>query len=484
LDKSSLKHILKFISMTEIALALFFLLPIFVGVIYHEEVRVFVLFDVSCLLVSSAVFFFLRNHKVDLNVKEGILAVNLVWILLGFMGAYPLFMYTDVSISSALFESISGFTTTGATVYSDIESLPKMILTLRSLMHWLGGMGIIVLGVGLFSILNPNGSVALFKAESTGLTAEKITPRIKDTALRLWAVYALLTLIDLLLLYFEGMTFFDALNHAFSTISTGGFSTKNNSLAYYADNSLIIWTTTLFMLLSGVNFIAHLKLFNKDFSGYKTETFFWYIRIFIFLSLSLSLMHYFSSQNSLYFSLTHGFFTISSILTTTGFATLDYEQWGHFAISLAFVAMLIGGNTSSTAGGVKVIRYIIIFKTLAAEIKKILYPNAIFNVFINDNKMKDNVIYSTVGFFMLFSMANLILTLYLFSRGYDAMTSVSASLACIGNIGPGFGAVGPVNNYSFFNDFDKIILSVFMIIGRLEFYTVVLLFTKRFWQRF
>jgi len=484
LDKSSLKNILKFISMTEIALALFFILPISIGILYHEDVKPFIYFDLCCLLISSLVFLFLRNHKVDLNLKEGVLSVNLVWLLLGFMGAYPLYIYTDISMSSALFESISGFTTTGATVYTDIESLPKMILILRSLMHWLGGMGIIVLGVGLFSILNPNGSVALFKAESTGITAEKITPRIKDTALRLWGVYTLLTIVDMMFLYFEGMSFFDALNHSFSTISTGGFSTKNNSLAYYADNSMIIWTTTFFMLLSGVNFIAHLKLFKKDISGYKTETFFWYIRIFVLLSLAMSFMHYFSSQNTLFFSLTHGFFTISSILTTTGFVTLDYEQWGHFAISLAFVAMLIGGNTSSTAGGVKVIRYIIIFKTLAAEIKKILYPNAIFNVFINGNKMKENVIYSTVGFFMLFSIANLVLTLYLFSRGYDAITAVSASLACIGNIGPGFGTVGPINNYNFFSDFDKIILSIFMIIGRLEFYTVVLLFTKRFWQRF
>jgi len=484
LDQSSIKHILKFIAVTQISLSLFFLLPILVGFIYEEDIYAFIVFDLSCLFVSLGTLFVLRNHKVDLNIKEGILAVNLVWILLGFMGAYPFILYTDISLASALFESISGFTTTGATVYTDIESLPKMILMLRSLTHWLGGMGIIVLGVGLFSIINPSGSVTLFKAESTGITAEKITPRIKDTALRLWEVYALLTLVDMLFLYAEGMNFFDALNHAFSTISTGGFSTKNDSLAFYSQNSMIMWTTTFFMLLSGVNFIAHLKLFKRDLSGYNTETFFWYIRIFVVLSFFLSLMHYLNSTDTLSFSLTQGFFTIASILTTTGFVTLDYESWGHFSVALVFIAMLIGGNTSSTAGGVKVIRYIVIFKTLKAEIKKILHPNAMFNVFINGNKMKTDVIYSTVGFFMLFALSNLFLTLYLFSRGFDAMTAVSTSLACIGNIGPGFEAVGPLYNYSFFSDIDKLILAIFMIIGRLEFYTVVLLFTKRFWQKF
>ncbi len=484
MDQSSIKHILKFIAVTQIALSLFFLLPIFVGFIYEEDIYAFMVFDLSCLLISLGTLFILRNHKVDLNIKEGVLAVNLVWILLGFMGAYPFVLYTDVSVSSALFESISGFTTTGATVYTDIESLPKMILMLRSLTHWLGGMGIIVLGVGLFSIINPSGSVTLFKAESTGITAEKITPRIKDTALRLWEVYALLTLIDMLFLYAEGMNFFDALNHAFSTISTGGFSTKNDSLAFYAQNSMIMWTTTFFMLLSGVNFIAHLKLFKRDLNGYNTETFFWYIRIFVVLSFFLSFTHYFNSADSLSVSLTQGFFTIASILTTTGFVTLDYESWGHFSVALVFIAMLIGGNTSSTSGGVKVIRYIVIFKILKAEIKKILHPNAMFNVFINGNKMKKDVIYSTVGFFMLFALSNLFLTLYLFSRGFDAMTAVSTSLACIGNIGPGFEAVGPLYNYSFFSDIDKLILAIFMIIGRLEFYTVVLLFTKRFWKKF
>jgi len=483
-DKLSIKNILKFISITEIALSVFFLLPVLTGYIYHENANNFLIFDIVCLILSVSIFYTLRNHKVNLTIKEGILSVNLVWILLGFMGAFPLVIYTNVDLSSGFFEAISGFTTTGATVYSDIESLPKMVLMLRSLTHWLGGMGIIVLGVGLFSLINPSGSLALFKAESTGIRTEKLTPKIKDTALRLWGVYALITLLDIIALKLEGMSLFDAINHAFATISTGGFSTKNASLGYFNDNSIIIWTTTFFMLISGINFLAHLRFFYNDMSGYESEEVVWYIKIFIFLSTALSLIHYFDTTDSLYFSLTHGFFTISSILTTTGFVTLNYEHWGHFAVAVVFIAMFIGGNTGSTAGGMKVVRYIVLFKSLIIEIKKILYPNAMFNLFLNGSKVKENVLSATAGFFILFVASNAFLTLYLYARGYDALTSVSAAIACVGNIGPGFGGVSPVDNYSFFSWYDKIILAIFMIVGRLEFYTVVLLFTKSFWKKF
>ncbi len=484
MDKLSIKNILKFISITQIALSLFFILPVAVGYIYKENVNNFLIFVILSFVFSSSVYFALRHHKVELNVKEGILAVNLVWILLGFMGAFPLVLYTNVSLSAGFFEAISGFTTTGATVYTDIESLPKMILMLRSLTHWLGGMGIIVLGVGLFSIINPSGSLALFKAESTGIKTEKLTPKIKDTALRLWGVYALITLLDAIALHLEGMSIFDAINHAFSTISTGGFSTKNASLGYFNDNSIIIWTTTVFMIISGMNFLAHLRFFYNDMSGYETEENIWYIKIFIILGFALSMIHYETTGDSLYFSMTHGFFTISSILTTTGFVTLNYEAWGHFAVVVVFLAMLIGGNTGSTAGGMKVVRYIVLLKSLALEIKKILYPNALLSIFLNGNKVKDNVLSATTGFLMLFIISNAMLTLYLYARGYDALTSVSAAIACVGNIGPGFGHVGPVDNYAFFSWYDKIILALFMIIGRLEFYTVVLLFSKNFWKKF
>ena len=484
MDTYSLKNIVKFLSIIGIAISIFFLLPIFVGYIYHENILPFFFFDIFLAALSIVFFMYLNEHEMKLSIKSGILSVNLVWIFLGFSGAIPLVLYTDVSFADAFFESISGFTTTGATIYSDIESLPKSILMLRSLMHWLGGMGIIVLGVGLFSIINPSGSMALFKAESTGIKMEKMTPKIKDTAIRLWWVYSLFTFLDFVALKFAGMDFFDAINHSFSTISTGGFSTKNNSLGYF-DSDLIVWITTFFMILSGINFLAHLRLLtSKDGSGYKREEVFWYLSIFIFLSLALSLVLIIEKDKDIYFALTHASFTIASVLTTTGFATLDYEQWGQFAVSIIFLAMLVGGNAGSTAGGVKVIRYIVLFKNLTMQLKMTLNPKEMVSLFIDKQKISTSIINSTTGFIFLFILTNLFVSIYLFARGFDALTSISTALATVGNIGPGFALTGPALNYSFFSSIDKYILSFAMIAGRLEFYTVMLIFSRNFWKRF
>jgi len=483
-DIFSLRSIGKFLSVIGLALSIFLLLPILVGYIYHEDISFFILFDVVLFVFNMMIFLFLKKHQMMLSIKSGILSVNLVWLLLGFVGSIPLMQYTDISLADAFFESISGFTTTGATIYSDIESLPKSILFLRSLMHWLGGMGIIVLGVGLFSIINPSGSMALFKAESTGIKMEKMTPKIKDTAIRLWWIYTLFTLLDFIALKLAGMNYFDAINHAFSTISTGGFSTKNSSLGYF-QSDLIVWITTLFMLISGINFLAHLKFITAaDRSGYKREEVYWYMSIFVTLSLLLTIEDIFVNNDNLLHALTHASFTISSILTTTGFATLDYEQWGHIAISLIFIAMLVGGNAGSTAGGVKVIRYIVLFKNLIAQLKKSLHPHEMVAIFVDRQKLSASIVNSTTGFIFLFIITNLLVTIYLFGRGFDALTSVSTALAVVGNVGPGFGMTGPAQNYAFFSSIDKYILSFAMIAGRLEFYTVVLLFSRNFWKRF
>jgi len=483
-DIYSIKNILKFISTIGVALSLFFLSPIVVGLIYHEDISTFLLFDILLFLSNIVLFSLLRSHQIGLSIKDSILSVNLVWILLGIAGAYPIMLYTNIPFCDAFFESVSGFTTTGATIFSDIESLPKSILFLRSLMHWLGGMGIIVLGVGLFSLINPNGSMTLFKAESTGIKMEKFTPKIKDTAFSLWIIYILFTLLDTLALKLAGMSLFDAINHAFSTISTGGFSTKNASLGYY-HSTVIIWITTFFMILSGINFLAHLKFFTTlKMDGYYYEEVKFYMGIFILLSLLLSLTDIFQDGDTIQHAFTHSFFTIASILTTTGFATLNYEEWGHLAITIIFIAMLIGGNAGSTAGGVKVIRYIVLFKNLFIQIKKSLHPNGIFGVFIDKKRLSSTIINSTIGFIFLYIITNFIVALYIFARGYDALTAISTSIAVVGNIGPGFALTGPVNNYAFFSGFDKIILSFAMIIGRLEFYTVILLFGRDFWKKF
>jgi trk system potassium uptake protein TrkH len=477
------KNVFKILSIIGVSVAIIFLVDVLVGFIYDEDYLKFLFYDGLFFGINLLIWFSLYKHELNLKIKDSILVVNLLWILLGIAGATPLYLYTDISFASAFFEAISGFTTTGATTYSDIESLPKMILFHRSLMHWMGGLGVIVLGVGLLSMINPTGSLSLFKAESTGIELEKLTPKIKDTALSLWLVYLILTVLDILALRFFDMSWFDAINHAFSTISTGGFSTKNNSLGYFSNDG-VIWTTTLFMLLAGINFLAHLKMYRKDFSGYKTDEVRWYLIIFVTLSLILTLTHIDISGDSIYDALKHSFFTIASVMTTTGFATIDYGSWSHLAIAIIFTGMLIGGNAGSTAGGIKVIRYVIIFKTLFSEFKRVLHPNGVISVFVDGVKQKDRVLASTFGFFTLFMISVAIVTIYIYARGYDAMSAISGAFAIVGNVGPGFSLVGPADNFAFFSDFDKIFFSIAMIIGRLECYTVFILLSSSFWRKF
>ncbi|WP_200762871.1 TrkH family potassium uptake protein [Nitrosophilus alvini] len=483
MDILSLRSILKFNAYIGLAISIFFLIPIGAGLIYSENIKDFFLFDLLLFAGNFAVIAFFFKHNIKLGIKESIISVNLVWILCSLWGAIPLLLYTDIGFWDAFFEAVSGFTTTGATIYTDIDSLPKWVLLLRSLMHWLGGMGIIVLGVGLFSLINPTGSLTLFKAESTGIKLEKLTPKIKDTAIRLWGIYLFLTLIDTLLLKIGGMNLFDAVNHAFSTISTGGFSTKTESLGHW-QSPFILWVTTVFMIISGINFLAHLKLFYKDFRAYNSEEVKWYLKIFLLLSILLTTVHFFSSGDTFFDSITHSFFTIASILTTTGFASLDYEQWGAMATALVFAAMLIGGNAGSTAGGAKVIRYVVLFKNLSVQIKRILHPSAVIGIFVDGQRIKNDVLGSTAGFLLLFAATNTLIALYLFARGYDTLTSVSTAIAIVGNIGPGFSLTGPAQNYALFSWADKALLSFGMIAGRLEFYTVIMLFSREFWKRF
>ncbi len=478
------KNILKILSLIGMTVSVIFLLDILVGIIYHERYSEFLEYDALFFSINLFIWLFLRTHELNLKIKDSILVVNLLWILLGIAGAIPLVLYTHVSFASGFFESISGFTTTGATVYTNIEDLPHMILFHRSLMHWLGGLGVIVLGVGLLSMINPTGSLSLFKAESTGVQLEKLTPKIKDTAVSLWLVYFVLTFFDILLLKFFGMNWFDAVNHAFSTVSTGGFSTKNNSMGYFVSQDGIIWTTTVFMMLSGINFLAHLKLYHKDFSGYKTEEVRWYLLIFLALSLALTFVHVDTTGDSFYDALKNSSFTIASVMTTTGFATIDYGAWSHLAIAIVFVGLLMGGNAGSTAGGIKIIRHVIIFKTLSSELKRIIHPNTIISVFVDGVKQKERILSSTFGFFLLFMITVAVVTVYIYARGYDAMSAISGAFALVGNVGPGFSLVGPADNFAFFSDFDKIFFSIAMIIGRLECYTVFVLLSSSFWKKF
>ncbi len=479
----SLKNILKFTSTVGIVLFLMLLLPPIVGLFYGEDVKLYLFIVVIFLFINSSIFYLLQNHKIKLNIKESIISVNLVWLLIGVAGALPYTVQLNLSFSDAFFESISGFTTTGATIFKDIESLPHSILFHRSLTHWLGGMGIIVLGVGLLPLLNPNGSLSLFKAESTGISVDKISPKIKDTALKLWLVYFAFTFVNFILLMLFGMGWFDAINHAFSTISTGGFSTKNSSMGYF-ENYGILWITIIFMYLSSINFISHIKFFYGDKRAYFHEEFKWLSIMLALLSLLLATIHYKSSDDGLFYALTHATFNIVSLASTTGFATLNYETWGNVAVMILFFAMMLGGNSGSTAGGIKSIRHIIFLKNISFEIKKSLNPNTVSSIFINNKELKNSTIRSVFGFLSLFGITIFFTMMYLYARGYDEMTSISTAIAMVGNIGPGFNLTGPAENYSFFSWYDKLILSFVMIIGRLECYTVFIVLSLSFWKRF
>lgn len=478
----SIKSIFKFVSAVGLVVFFLFLIPPLVGYFYNEDVFIYTLSMFALFVINLSIFLILKNDEMILGIKESIVSVNFIWILLGIGGAIPLVLYSKIDPAGAFFEAISGFTTTGASVYTDVEILPKSILFHRSLMHWIGGIGIIVLGVGLLPLINPSGSLSLFKAESTGISMDKITPKIKDTANRIWAVYILFTLANFALLMLFGMNWFDAINHTFATISTGGFSTKNSSLGGFSDG--VIWTTTFFMTISGINFLAHIRFFNGDKAAFRTEENQWYLGLILGLSFFMALQHCLTSEDSFYFSFMHSMFTVSTLASTTGFASIDYEKWGQFAMMIALLSMIMSANAGSTAGGIKMIRYVLFFKNIALEIKRTIQPDVITSIFVDGKPIKSSMINAVFGFFALFILTAFLVTMYLFARGFDFLTAFSTSISMIGNIGPGLAMSGPSQNYAFFSWYDKLILSAAMIIGRLECYTVFIMLSRTFWKKF
>ncbi|UCZ57781.1 TrkH family potassium uptake protein [Desulfurispirillum indicum] len=480
----TLKNLLKSLSVITFVMGCSMIFPVITGIVYDEPFLPFLLLMLSVLAVCGAILWGLRHHNANLNVREGAFVVTSIWLILGVVGALPFVFYgATPSFSDAVFETISGFTTTGASIMSDIEALPKMLLMWRSAMHWFGGMGIIVFSIAVLPMVG-NGALQLIKAE--GIMDEKLTPHIRDTAMALWKVYLAFTIANALLLYWAGMLPFDAINHAFSTIATGGFSTKNDSFGHYAHNDAIMWITIFFMVISGINYLAHFKLLKKDFSGYRTSEPRLYLQLFFAISLLAGLMIFLHQPQQLgfYESMKHSFFTIASIMTTTGFASIDYVDWTNAFLIFTILVMVIGGCAGSTAGGVKVIRYVVLFKALAVEIKRMVHPRGVYVMLMDNRKITSGILTAMLGFFALYFCTNAALTIYLSMRGLDLTTALSASLAMVGNVGPGLGLVGPMDNFSFMAWYDKLILSLAMVIGRLECYTFFLLLSRSFWKRF
>jgi trk system potassium uptake protein TrkH len=430
--------------------------------------------------LSLVSIFSLRRKKLHLNSKDGFLLVFLSWVLASLIGAVP-FMFCGLGFTDSFFESVCSFATTGATTITDIESFPYSLLLWRSIAHWFGGIGIVLVSVALLPVLGIGG-FQLFKAEETGPEKEKFTPKIMVTAQLLLLAYSSLTFILFCLYLFGGMSRFDALCHSLTTMATGGVSVKNSGLAAYSSgfNDAV---TTVFFLLAGINFSIYYRLLLGKFRDILNSTEIKvYIGIFITASfvLSLSLL---PEYGSLPTALRYASFHCASMISTAGGAVVNYENWPAFSQMILFILMFSGGCSGSTAGGFKVIRHVVLWKQMRSSMKRLIYPQGVFNIHINKRVGRKDVVYGAAGFFFIYFSLVAIVTLVTALSGVDVFSSFCAALSMTGNIGGGFGIAGPGNNYSIFADHIKWFYSFVMIAGRLEMWTVFVLFTAVYWRR-
>ncbi|MBN1967864.1 MAG: TrkH family potassium uptake protein [Candidatus Delongbacteria bacterium] len=478
--------VLNVLSSLLVILGISLILPISVSISYNDSglnglvVSLVVLISIgvlSYLLTKSG------NEK-EINLRDGFLVVTLGWFFMALAGALPYYFSGSIpAFTDCFFESMSGFTTTGATILSDIEILPKSILFWRALSHWIGGMGIIVLTIAILPFLGVGG-MQLFKAEVPGSTADKLAPRVNQTAKILWLIYVGLTLLEVIFLYFGDMDLFDAVCHSFATMATGGFSTKNSSIAYY-NSTYIDYVITVFMILAGSNFALHYKLLRGRFGDFwKDLEFKVYFSVIIVVTILITLSNFFNDiYDTIGESLRYGFFQTASLITTTGFGTADYEKWTHFSQLLLFTLFFLGGSAGSTSGGIKKVRIIVAVKYCLIELKKILHPNAIIPLRLGEKVVSQNIIHSILGFILLYILVFFMFTILVSATGVDLLTSLTSSISCLSNVGPGFGEIGPTENYSFMNPVTKWILALAMMIGRLELNTLFIIITFSFWKK-
>ena len=425
---------------------------------------------------------FKKNINKDIRKREAYIIVSLVWVIFSAFGALPFYLSGKIpSYTDAYFETMSGFTTTGASILNDIESLSHGLLFWRSLTQWLGGMGIIVLSLAILPLLGIGG-MQLFAAESPGPTVDKIHPKIRETAKRLWLIYVIYTFTETLLLWAGDMNFFDAINHSFTTLATGGYSTKQASIGYW-NSPYIHYVITIFMFLAGVNFAVSYFAFKLDFKKvFKNQEFMFYLKLTVIAIIVFTVILLFNGE-PFEKSFRDSAFQIVSIMTTTGYATIDYMIWPPLLIMLLFVFMFIGGSAGSTGGGIKIIRIQILLKNTLLEFKRLLHPRAIINVKQNHKTVNQQVVYNILAFIGLYIIIFVIGVLVMTADGLNLDTSMGAVAATLGNIGPGIGKVGPAENFYFISDFGKWFLSFMMLVGRLEIFTVIIIFSPYFWKK-
>ena len=424
------------------------------------------------------------EKNAEIKKRDGYLIVVGGWICMSLFGSLPYVISGSIpNFTDAFFETMSGFTTTGSTILNDIESLPKSILFWRSMTQWIGGMGIIVLTIAVLPLLGIGG-MELFVAEAPGPTKDKIHPRIKETAKRLWIIYFGLTSLETIILFFLGLDFFDAINHSLTTTSTGGFSTKQDSIAAF-NNPWVEAVIVVFMFIAGTNFtLIYFGLKFKFKKLLNNDEFKWYLTSILVVIVLLSFFHFSILDNTSFInSFRRIAFQVVSIITTTGYATADYTMWGPFMSFIFFLFLFSGASAGSTSGGIKIVRIVLLIKNSLLEFKRRLHPKAIIPLILNKNTVSGQVTYNLMAFIILylfiFTVGSLILTFI----GVDFLTSISAVASAIGNVGPGIGSVGPSNSFYHLPDIGKWVLSIFMLMGRLELFTVCLLFTPYFWKR-
>jgi trk system potassium uptake protein TrkH len=473
--------LLSYLGRFQLIIGIFMFLPIPWALYYQESLVP--LISSGLITVTFGLAMVLRfSNKGSIRYREAFALVTLSWILASGFGSLPyLFSGTLGNLADAFYETMSGFTTTGSSVLTDIEVVSKSILFWRSLTHWLGGMGIIVLLVALLSQLGV-GANQVFRAEVPGPVAEKITPRVAETARILWLIYVIMTIIVTLLYWIAGMTPFDALCHGFSTSATGGFSTRNMSIGFYSP--LIQWITLIFLFLSGTNFALYIQAIKgKTLKGFwKDPEFKLYGSIIIVATLiaSWQIRHLYPLGESL---IRTALFQVVSLVTTTGYATTDYGIWPPVTQLILLFLMFIGGCSGSTAGAIKVARLRIILGQTASGLKQLIHPRGVFAVRFGDKTLSDEVSINVLQFFSLYIMIFAGGSIILSGMGIDLLTAFTAAAANIGNVGPGLGLVGPINNYQALPDAAKWLLSLMMLLGRLEIFTVLVLISPAFWKK-
>lgn len=479
------RYLISVVGLLTLFLGLTMIFPLMVGLYYGDKswyaIMSSVLITIACGLSMYVIF---RGTSVEsISPREGMAIVSFGWVAVSLFGALPFFFGIEsCSFTDAFFESISGFTTTGASILKDIEKIPKGILFWRSLIQWLGGMGIIVLSLAVLPFLRVGG-MQLYKAEVPSPVPDKLKPRVKETAKTLWKVYVLLSMLEVIFLLLGGMSLFESLCHTFTTLPTGGFSTRNASIAHY-HSTYFDTVFIIFMVLAGINFTIHYQLLRgKPLAFWRDSECRFYLGLLVILITIVSLNIYGNTYERIGRSIQYGAFQVVSIITTTGFATADYGQWPAMSQIILLACMFIGASAGSTGGGVKCLRVLLVLKYCYRELISLVHPKAVAHIKIGGRSVSDDIIRSVIGFLALYLGLFVICSILLAAMGVDFFTSLGAVAASIGNIGPGFGMVGPAGNYAAVPALGKWLLAWCMLLGRLEIYTVIIFLVPEFWRK-